>query len=367
MRARRSAKFAEYLSTYAILERIAIHPTTLIEKRDAAVGVGVYVRDACDAGTSLLAVPSKRFCTNSVLSKVGLKTRFCSPWPSAAASTAPQTTATQTCDDVGDGLVAYLTGSSQWPELAWRLALEQHRSVSHLWGWLQSLPSAEEMAERKEAAERQCRVHHTMLLPYYLKGRRRIRDEVASAHAQLRPHNILPPLEQFAWAVDVLVSRGQSVPTAWPSTSSVEQRSRSTTTTDDGDEDGGDDDDSLAHASLECGVVPFLDLVNAADGAGRTANATVEVATSLEALPQFLKDDLMANAEARGHGSGGGESALAQLEELLKTHYYLCLTLHTPLRASAEVILDWQVPVVTTGVLTPDEDAVVSRLLKYMF
>ncbi|KAG5468428.1 hypothetical protein LSCM1_02408 [Leishmania martiniquensis] len=356
MRARRSSKLAEYLSTYAILEHVGIHPTTLIEKRDAAVGVGVYVRDACDAGTTLLAVPSKRFCTNSVLSRVGLKTSFCSPW--LAASEGPSTTSTGPACDVLNGIITFLTGSVQWPELAWRLALEQHRSVSPLWGWLQSLPSMEELADRKETAERQCRVHHTMLLPYYLKGRQRIREEVQAAYSQLRAGNILPCFDRFAWAVDVVLSRGLLLPTAWPAISGV-----STTSPKDSEQEE-DENSLLSRSSLECGVVPFLDLVNAPDNVGREANADIEIAASLEALPQFLKDDLAGGATARGRGVGDG---LAEVRRLLEAHYYLCLTLRKPLRASEEVILDWQVPVVSTGVLTAADEAVVSRSLKYMF
>ncbi|KAG5494109.1 hypothetical protein JKF63_01944 [Porcisia hertigi] len=356
MRARRSSKFAEYLSTYAILEGVGIHPTTLIEKRDAAVGVGVYVRDACDAGTSLLAVPSKRICSESVLSRVGLKTSFCSPWHSdrngsLTASPGPP------CE-VQDGIVAFLTGTAQWPELAWRLALEKHRSVSPLWGWLQSLPSMEELTDRKNAAERQCRVHHAMLLPYYLKGRRRIQEETSAAYSQLRDNNILPCFDHFVWAVDVVLSRGLLVPTAW----AVRAGMPSSSSRDD--DSAKEDSDSLSASSVECGVVPFLDLVNAPDAVGRAVNADIEMATSLESLPQFFKDDLVAAAVDKGHS---GNDRLDEVERLLKSHYYLCLTLRKPLRASEEVILDWQVPVLTTGVLTSADDAIISRFLKYMF
>ncbi|KAG5491807.1 hypothetical protein JIQ42_01715 [Leishmania sp. Namibia] len=356
MRARRSSKFAEYLSTYAILEHVGIHPTTLIEKRDAAVGVGVYVRDACDAGTTLLAVPSKRFCTNSVLTRVGLKTSFCSPWlgDSEGLSTA---SAGPVCDVQG-GILTFLTGSAQWPELAWRLALEQHRSVSPLWGWLQSLPSMEELADRRDTAERQCRVHHTMLLPYYLKGHQRIREETVAAYSQLRARNILPCFDRFAWAVDVVLSRGLLLPTAWPVISGASASSRT-----DGERDEVESD-FLSHSSLEFGVVPFLDLVNAPDDVGREANADIEIATSLDALPSFLRDDLASGATARGRC---GDDELAEVQRILETHYYICLTLRKPLCASEEVILDWQVPVLTTGVLTAADDTAVSRFLKYMF
>ncbi|GET92447.1 hypothetical protein, conserved [Leishmania tarentolae] len=355
MRARRSCKFAEYLSTYAILHHIGIHPTTLIEKRDAAVGVGMYVRDACDAGTALLAVPSKRFCTNSVLSRVGLNSSFWNPW--CSSNEMPSTGAAGLACDVQGGILSFLTGSAQWPELAWRLALEQHRSVSPLWGWLQSLPSVEEMADRRDAAERQCRVHHTMLLPYYLKGRQRIREEMVAAYEQLRAYNLLPCFDRFAWAVDVVLSRGLLLPTAWPSTGGA----CTNHWRDDEQQEG--DSDPLSHTSLECGVVPYLDLVNAPDNVGRVVNADIEVATSLETLPKFLTDELA--ADAAGRGRGGDE--LEEVRRLLETHYYLCLTLRKPLRASEEVILDWQVPVLTTGTLTASEDAIISRLLKYAF
>lgn len=357
MRARRSAKFAEYLSTYAILEHIGIHPTTLIEKRDAGVGMGVYVRDACDAGTALLAVPSKRFCTNSVLSRVGLKTAFRDPWTAqaAGASVAPADPSVQ------EGLLAFLVGSPQWAELAWRLALEQHRSVSPLWGWLQSLPSMEAFTDQRDSAERHCRVHYPMLLPYYRKARQRIDAETAAAYAALRPDNLLPCFDRFTWAVEVLLSRSRLLPTAWPATQCASRGPSSSHDEVTGED--GDDGAALLNDGLECGVVPFLDLVNGPDNIGRVVNADIEVATSLNTLPRFLRDELVADAVARGRG----DAALAELERLLEAHYFLCLTLRQPLRATEEVVLDWPLPVLTTGVLDASDDAVLSRLLKYMY
>jgi hypothetical protein len=393
MRAKRSAKLAEYLSTYAILEHIGIHPTTLIEKRDAAVGVGVYVRDACDAGTTLLTVPSRRFCANSVLSKVGLKCSFSDPWRSQKEATTINTRAVNTAwptslestsmlphvpaVDTQNGIVTFLTGSAQWPELAWRLALEQHRSVSFLWGWLQSLPSVEEFKDETEAAERRCRVHHTLLLPYYLKGRQRIQEEMAAAYRQLRAANVLPCYTAFCWAVEVLMTRSLLLPVAWPSQECVARRltkdeqdvtSNMQHTTEGKVEREAEGDNTLVSsgagdndAALELGVAPFLDLVNAADDAGRAPNAHIEVASSLEELPSFFVEETVANYAA--HGRDG----VAELSTLLQTHYYLCLTLLKPLRASEEVIVEWGVPVLATGVLKSTEDQLVSRLLKYKF
>ncbi|KPA82487.1 putative mitochondrial hypothetical protein [Leptomonas pyrrhocoris] len=373
MRARRSAKLAEYLSTYALLEHIGIHPTALIEKRDAAVGIGLYVRDACDAGTSLLAVPSRRFCANSVLSKVGLKCQFTNPWQTTSQTTtttalAGPSLSPRATDTIQDGIVSFLTGSSQWPELAWRLTLEQHRSVSHLWGWLQSLPSAAELKDQTEAAERHCRIHHTMLLPYYLKGRQRMQDETLAAYRQLRTNNLLVSYTTFYWAVEVLLSRGLLLPLAWPversANESLLMRERASAR---GDEDVEEQERGLFAQSppeentLELGVVPFLDLVNAPDDEGRVVNARIEVASTLEELPAFFQEEVVVTSAAKGR------DGTAELEELLRTHYYLCLTLLAPLRASEEVIVDWDVPVVTTGVLHSAEDQLVSRLLKYKF
>lgn len=373
MRARRSAKFAEYLSTYAILEHIGIHPTTLIEKRDAAVGVGVYVRDACDAGTVLLAVPSRRFSADSVLAKVGLQCQFTDPWKplTALPSSTPcfpesPTVPSTSREDIERGIVSFLTGSAQWPELAWRLALERHRSVSPLWGWLQSLPSPEEFQDQTEAAERHCRVHYTMLLPYYLKGRQRIEAETHAAYRQLRCANVLPSYATFRWAVEVLLSRGLLVPLAWPAhRRRTTACSLSASSLSEGESELGDtlpaEGCGEDEAALELAVVPFVDLVNAPDEAGRVANAHLEVAATVDELPVFFREEAMAAAAAKGR------DGLAELAALLTTHYYLCLTLQTPLRASEEVIVEWDIPVLTTGVLQSAEDQLVSRLLKYKY
>ncbi|KPI87987.1 hypothetical protein ABL78_2923 [Leptomonas seymouri] len=375
MRARRSAKFAEYISTYAILEHIGIHPTALIEKRDTAVGFGLYVRDACDAGTTLLVVPSRRFCANSVLSKVGLRCQFTDPWrrtptvssPPASAALANSSSASSSTDDVQNGIVTFLTGSPQWPELAWRLALEQHRSVSPLWGWLQSLPSVEEMKDQTEAAERCCRVHHTMLLPYYLKGYQRIQKETLAAYRQLRPSNLLPNYTTFYWAVEVLLSRGLLLPLAWPTEeSATEGVPKIEHAPDIGGQlegnGGGHSKRSTSEVNAwELGVVPFVDLINAPDGEGRVANAHIEVALTLDELPPFFVEEVVAGSIAKGR------DGVTDLETLLGTQFCLCVALRAPLRASEEVIVDWDTPVLTTGVLQGEEEQLISRLLKYKF
>lgn len=354
MRGRRSAKFAEYLSTYAILEHIGIHDTLLIEKRDASVGISVFVRDACDAGTTLFVIPSRRFCTLSVLSKTGLK----AAWHPPGAVSSLQGTKSPACDAwsaLQDGLIAYLTSSADWIELSWRLALERHRSVSPLWGWLESLPSMAELVDQTELVDRRCRVSHAFLSPYYTKAKMRVEEEKAAAYKLLRGSNLMPSFELFSWAVDVLLTRGHLLPTAWQSPSATSSLSTSCASTEEGKEEAG------VPAQVELGVVPFMDLVNAADDAGRVANAEIEMVTSVTEVPDFFLQSITDALASKG------EDGKTYVEKVLQDHYYLCLTLKQPLLPSAEVLVDYRTPVVATGALTPKEDALMSRFLKYKF
>lgn len=336
MRSRRAAKFAEYISTYAIVQYVGVHDTTVVERKDPGTGVGVFVRDACDANTTLLVVPSRRFGTCSVLSAVG------APLNSDKLPLV-------SLHPLDDGIVSYLSGATsaqEWVTWCWRLSLETFRSYSPLWGWLQMLPSSAEFAERMQAAEQQCAARYPPILPHYVKAKQRIEKEICSAYALLEPHVITPPLKVFQWATWVLLSRGVLCPVAWEATR------RSST--------------EAAPRSPELGVMPYVDLVNGGDSIGRSANSTIEVAATVADLPDWytawLRDEFL-----RKNRTNGAALADDYLRWAFDYHYYACLTLTKPLLPAEEVILDYELPIVSTGTLSEGEDKILSRLLKYYY
>lgn len=332
MRSLRSAKFAEYVSTYALLNLIGIHDTVLIEKRDASVGHGVYVRDACDAGTTLLVIPAHRICSTAVLSHIGTKVRLRSAaWPTSKIAA------------LDSGMLSHLTNSPAahgWMEWAWRVALEHHRSYSHWWGWLQSVPSTPECGAQVEAALAKCRTIHPSLTPYYQKARKRIAEETSTAYAILAVDNMMPTPEKFSWAVESLLSRGMRVPCAWgrPPSSTV---------------------------AAELAVVPYVDLINGADEAGRAPNATVEVALGLEELPDWYTAWIVESHCSRSSQGDDTKARSAALDRVLEQPFAMCVTLNRALQPAEEVILGYDIPMISTGVLSTSEDEVLSRLVKY--
>eukprot|EP00796_Vickermania_ingenoplastis_P004393 gene4393-3194_t len=321
MRSRRGAKFSEFLSTYAILNNIGLHPTALVERRDSAAGYGIFARDACDANTCLLVVPSNRCCSGSVLRAVGTPLH-CDVLAHAEAWAS-----------LDGGLISYLTGAgaAAWAEWCWRVALERHRSYSPLWGWLAALPSLEELRGLADGAADHCRCHESRLAPPYARGRQRLEEELATAYALLEPVTLTPPPPSFLWAGLVLLTRGRVLPRCWNNAG------------------GGPE--------VELAVVPYADLVNG-PGAGRAPNAAVEIAASTDELPEWYAASLR---EERG------EQASTFLTRLFRHHYCVCVTLQQPVRAGEEVILAYDAPAVSTGQLSHAEEVQLSRLLKYCY
>lgn len=344
MRAARSAKFAEYTSTYAILNSIGIHETALIERRDASAGMGVFVRDACDADTTLFVVPAHRICATSVMAKIGTHVAFhCPPelTTSSSNSTAP--------DHLDGGLVTFLTGSGSaaaWVELCWRLALERHRSYSLWWGWLESIPPPEEFAGTAAGALSQCRAVHTPLHPFYAKARKRLEEEKTTAYAMAAAGNLAPSYANFSWAVDALVSRGVALPRCWSPPAEEAPGA-------------AEAPPLLTVPDTELGIVPYVDLINGPDGIGRAANATVEVAADAEDLPEWYLQWILHEAKLKGRDGA------AELTRILSQRYCVCVTLKRPLRASEEVILPYDLSPMTTKVLSEAEDELLTRLLKF--
>ncbi|KEG14261.1 hypothetical protein DQ04_00551130 [Trypanosoma grayi] len=324
MRGQRSAKFAEYTATYAILKRLGLHDTVLIEKRDASVGYGVFVKDSCDAGTPLLVVPSRRACAATTLERLGANMRFL------------QCMEASRLEALDGGVVSRLLGCAtvQWATLAWRLAIEHQRSVSPWWGWLNVLPGPEAFKTMEEECERLCRLHHAALLPYLMDARSGIEREVKAVYDMLSERNVSPSPTYFRGAVNVVLSRAQHLPACW--TNAIED-------------------------PIELGILPFIDLINGHDGVERKRNAAVEVAFAVEELPAWYRAWFIQESEPRGID---GEK---ELHRLLEEHFFALVVLERALTASEEVILQYELQPWATGTLAPEEGLLLGRLLRYFF
>lgn len=418
MRHHRSAKFAEYLSTYAILHYIGLHPTVVIEKKDSSAGYGVFVRDACDAGTTLLVVPSRRCASNSVLRILGTPVPFpfSSPLPasrsnrtenasersaregmaSGAAHPIPSSvplfsssSASALVDSLENGLISSFTQASarEWIEWCWRISLEAHRSCSPLWGWLSALPTSKEMGEKASEVSRQCSLHHLSIAPYYEKGWRRLQEEMTQAYALLEPETLTAPPPTFFWAGLQLLSRGVRLPCCWrrrrrgvvsssdslptPAAHPMPQMKCPEWSPDEGDEE---------NVGEELGIVPFVDLINGADERGREGNARIEIACVSEELPDWYMSFLQAEGGKKDRGGEGREGERwgrmnvpveMFLSRLFNYHFCVCVTLEKPLRPAEEVILDYHRfssgALSTGGALTEVEDAQLTRFLKFLY
>lgn len=394
MRSHRPTKFSEFVSTYAILQNIGLHNTVVVERRDSHSGFGVFVRDACDSGTCLLVIPSRRFCSNSVLQAVGTPVRF-----HDALAQVPQAELVGLRQRLEGGLMAHLCRNSElrrgdlpdWVEWCWRVSLESHRSFSPLWGWLQALPRLRDLRELTERAETTCRVEHPALLPHYTKAQQQIREELAAAYALLERVTITAPPTTFLWMGLVLLSRGQVLPRCWrhlnlpqthchPSSPSSSSSSPSSSFSSSVNAVGVSTDDSASGSrhdasdvetaegpgreepALELGVIPYADLLNGPDSSGRSPNAGLEVATDVEELPDWYVATVL--EECRKRGTCGR----TYLERLFRDHYCACVTLQKPLLPADEVITDYFQPVVSTGGrLDEEQDIRLSRLLKYFY
>ena len=242
----RGAKFSEYISTYALLNRIGIHQTAVIERRQAVEGYGWFVRDACDAGTVLCVVPLKLAVSAANGRERG------APVVCASFSTCP----------VGV-LLPHLLQAPDWVELAWRIAIEAGVQSSPLWwGWINSLPDAAQLQQQREHCMQRCRVSPSTLhlTPYLEHLRLVIKSEVSAAFLAARDvQPVSPPQGRFEWAVDIALSRSLLCPTA-----DLEPR-------------------------VEPTVLPFIDLVNHA----AEPNAEIEMAATLADLPSWYRDDVI--------------------------------------------------------------------------
>lgn len=400
MRHHRTAKFAEYLSTYAILHHIGLHPTVLLEKKDPSTGFGMFVRDACDAGTTLLVIPSKRCASNSVLHIIGtpISFPFSTPHSSSASSSS------STLDTLEQGLLSTILNSSsrEWIEWCWRISLESHRNTSPLWGWLRSLPSAAELRDQTDSLSRHCHLHYSpSMASHYKKGWHRVQEELAQAYSLLEPVTLTAPPSTFFWAGLILLSRGLRMPRSWlrqrrrrprrSTSSSCNPASLPTPTTvslSDGSATAFDVSSSSSNAVAsplemearelereeeeeELGVVPFIDLINGPDERGRRPNARIEIAFGTHELPDWYLSDLREEGGRKGENRNAIRDVDHFFSRLFDYHFCACVTLEKPLHPAEEVILDYSAfssgLISTGGALTEEEDVLLTRFLKFLY
>jgi hypothetical protein len=187
------------LSMYAAQRGIGLHPSLLVERRDAARGSGLYARDGCSAGTVVLVVPSTTLVDTRRLTTFGPRLSYEAPRVDA------------------DGPVGALLGCAAptWHELAWRLALERTARVSHWWAWLGMLPTGAEYADAADDFAARLRVTHTRRFPEFAVLRNAVDREVDTVWTALRAGGATcPPLAAFRWAVRVLLTRGMLLPSS---------------------------------------------------------------------------------------------------------------------------------------------------------
>ncbi|KAG8347081.1 hypothetical protein ERJ75_000710600 [Trypanosoma vivax] len=324
MRGCRGSKFAEYLATYAILKHIGIHDTVLIEKRDASLGYGVYVRDACDSGTAMFVVPSICACSTSTMRQLGAGIRF------AGGSDSPR------LRELDRGTLSRLLGfeSLQWAGLAWRLAIEQQRSFSRWWGWLNILPSSEDFRLLEDEASRFCRLHRATLLPYLMSARDAVHREMCEVYEVLAEKNLAPSSQYFRWALDIVLSRAQRLPVCCSA--------------------GGG-------GPIELGIMPFVDLVNGHDGTERKRNARVEIAFDVDELPHWYRDAFLQESVRRGLD---GEQ---ELQRFVEDNFFAVVVLERSLFAAEEVIMEYDFTPFAAGGLSSSDEFILGRLIRYHF
>jgi hypothetical protein len=251
----RGAKFSEYLSTYALLNKVGIHPTAVLERRQAVEGYGWFVRDACDAGTVLCVLPLSHAVTAA----------------NGNAAGAPLLLQPFSCPR-GEVLPSLLQCGG-WPELAWRIALEDGAQSSPLWwGWLGSLPDAAMFQQQRAMCLQHCRASPALvyLVPHVEHLIRIMRSEVAAAYdAAASSQSIAPPFARFEWASEVVLSRALLFPKFLQGGAAEHE---------------GD--------AVELAALPFLDMVN---HSAASPNSEIEIATELRELPVWYSEDILSS------------------------------------------------------------------------
>eukprot|EP00758_Cryptobia_borreli_P010420 Tbor_TRINITY_DN5565_c0_g1::TRINITY_DN5565_c0_g1_i1::g.13599::m.13599 len=190
---RGSASFSKHISIFARKRNLALHDTLLLERRGTK-GVGLYVRDACDSGTSLLVIPNSGIVSSHSVTSSSFPFYF-------AGNETP-------------GIIASLLGcknNSEWVELSWRIALEKCNSQSTWWGWLDSLPSEVDFHDDIQNTVRCARAHFPFLVSGFMGASEKIEAEIEEAYDDISESCVVPSLNRFKWATRVVLSRSSRV------------------------------------------------------------------------------------------------------------------------------------------------------------
>lgn len=306
---RGSAAFAAHMSVYWRRRRIGLHPAVLCERRGAGVaggvgseGLGLFLRDAVDAGAALAVLPASQRVAAATLETCGGSAAFALP-PSLAGRAGA-------CAGGGASLVAALVGHPAWPRLAWRLALERCQRSSHFWGWLRTLPEppADTGGAGPPPAAVAARERLALLRPpahaaAFSALDARVAAEARAAWAAAARDAPSPPLAAFEWAVRVLLARATVVPSA------------------QGEAVGAAADASDGGAGVELAVLPLLDLalalppLHSPRGAGGTsvaatagASCVLEVCGPDGVPPWYWEAHTADAADAALHAAAGSPS-----------------------------------------------------------
>jgi hypothetical protein len=328
----RSAKFAEYLSTFALLHQIHLHPTLLIEKRDPSRGYGMYARDAVDAGTTMVVLPRRSLMTSSALDTFGVGLSGQSlqyALRSATDGTSPLRERFAATD-----LLLMGVAPETWIVFAWQLSIELSARHSFWWGWLSSVPSLADLVEQEQAAHLASRAVAPHLVGQMATIRTALKQELDDAYSSfVVPHAVaVPTRESFYWAARLVLTRSIVAPR----------------------------ESSLDEGDVDLAMAPFIDLCNMASrlptkprsteaNHGAVGNAQVEFLGTGEELPKWSRDEIDASQFKTADSDDHRHAVL--------------LTLHTPLLPGDEVLVDDAVDLLSETLHDASASTTKNRLL----
>ena len=268
--------YSRHLAVFMAKARVGLHESIVLERRgSAARGIGLFARDALDAGTSVAVVPNDRLVCSDSLRTIGCnyplsadaKGRLfdsCAPIITAASSGGSGTAGGDGSPSVG--LISRLLGcdsDAEWVELAWRLGLERCGSHSFWWGWLDGLASAREFGDLGAACAAAVRVRFPTLSGQLEALNAAVREEILLWYGRLEEEVTVPPLSVFEWAVRVVLTRASMI--IRPVELASSQRSVDTTITSSSSSQA-QQQPSVAFAR-RLGILPVIDACNTSNTA----------------------------------------------------------------------------------------------------
>ena len=192
-------KFAEAIAHYAELGAVVLHPALVIERR-GSMRDRLFLNEACDGGTVLLAVPDSQWCTRNEMRKRGAAFDV-----DFSEQIGRADLPMWRCLSSANG-----TPVDEVVEVAWRLAVERCVGASWWWGWITSLPTPKHSQTAMEQSLRRCRTEEGRLryLPYVEAMQASVRDEIRQVHRIGSEFTLSPPLAHLEWAMHILAAFG---------------------------------------------------------------------------------------------------------------------------------------------------------------